>query len=510
MGIRIPAFFGYYNAHRALLANQNALNVINNNIANVNTPGYSRQSINLVAASSYPPVSPSNLISGGFLGQGVEVQGINRTHDNYLDDQIRTQNSLFFYQSMVRDNLQQMEGILGGISSSGIHDAMKDFFLSAQALSIHADDMSSRASFMQSAQNMLDVFQQQVEQLQDLRTSLVGLPGDPSSFGVSQAAITVSQINEDIAQIANLNKQILGVSASGASPNDLLDQRDRILGELAEKINIEVEYTDDNQVNVQFGGDYLVRLKDVVNTFEAVENDGVTYGSTADEEPTIIYLSSDPATSVNSSITGGQLGGIIQMGGDGTDPFSIRHLMDQLNTLFGEMATAINAVQAAGRDLYGNIPAAPDDELFVGGGIPPDVFTYSVNSNIISDPRLIAAAIDDGTIAGGFAGVSDGRNALAMAAVQNTALAGLSNTDVNDFFNIQISRLGTDTKASIDTAANLQAVVQQLEQRRESIQGVNLEEEMINMLRFQRSFEASAKIMATLDKTLDLLINRMI
>lgn len=506
MGIRIPSFFGYFNASRGLSANQIALNTINHNISNVNTEGYSRQRVETTAGSAYPPATRSNFTANGQIGQGISVVDITRSHDNFLDTQIRIQTQLLGFQSQVQDALQQSEGVLGEPSLSGIDGSMTDFFAAAQALSIHPEDIAARASFLQSAQNMLDVFQQQARQLHDLRTNLVGDPNVPSTFTSSQAAITVDDINNRLTDIANLNAQILTVTASGATPNDLLDKRDQLLSELSQLINIQVDYQPSNQIWVSLAGtgDNLVRNGLVIDTLEAIQNPGPL--PNPDDEPTLVQLVS-AGTAFTAQELGGELGGILQVGSNDPNITTIRGLLEDLDTLLGQIVTEINNLQATGRDLNGDIPTPPDDEVFTNSGINSlDIFNYGVNTTLIQDPRLLAAAIDD---AGAFAGIGDGRNALAIAALGTQSLAGLGNSNVREFFNATVSRLGVDSKAAQTRTSNLTNVVQQLEQRKQSVQGVNLEEEMIDLLRFQRGFEASAKVMSVIDSTIDTIINKL-
>lgn len=487
------------------MANQLALNAINHNISNVNTPGFSRQRVELTNGDPYTPATYSNYSDQGQIGQGVRIVGVTRTHDNFLDTQIRIQNSLLGYHQAIRDNLQQAEGVLAVPGGNGIDAVMGDFFAAAQSLSIHPDDIAARSSFIQSAQNMLDAFQQQAQQLQDLRTNIIGDPNVPGSFNVSQVALTVDEINTLLNSIAELNQQILTVEAGGATPNDLLDRRDQLLEELSQKMNVTINYKNYDQVDILLGNNLLVRGVDVINTLVTTPNPGPI--PDPDDDPTLIQLSSSGAT-VNSDITGGRLGGLLKIGGNDPALTTIRGLLEGLDTLFTELATQINTLQASGRDLNGNIPAPPDDEIFVlAGGVGLDIFNYSVNTNMITDPSLIAAAIDN---AGSFDGVGDGRNALAIAQLQTQVQAALGNTTFHEYFNSQVARLGVNSRAAQDSADNIYNSVQQLEQRRQSIQGVNMEEEMINLLRFQRGFEASAKAMTTLDHVMDTIINRII
>lgn len=506
MGILIPGFFGYYNAYRGLLVNQAGLQVVNNNITNSNTPGYSKQSVDISNGDAYPPASIGNVSRYGQIGEGPKMTGISRSHDNYIDTQIRNNQSALGYQSQLQNILGQIENTLNEPSNSGLSAAMQTFFDAAQAMSNNPDNLATRASFMTASQGMLQSFQNVENQLQTLRTNLVGNANVTGSFQTSQAYNTVASINDKLSQLADVQDKIIAVNASGGQPNNLLDTRDQILENLSKQLNITVvPHNENNLVDVKIGNTFLVRGNGVKETLSAVENDG-SGAFTTDDVPTVINLT-NAGTTINTTITGGSLGGILKMGSNDTGITTLRGMMVNLDTLFGQIATQVNTLQAGGLDYNGNAPVSPDDAIFsLNAGTGLDVFNYTINQNLVTDPKLLAAA--DG--AGAFAGVGDGRNAQAIATLQNTALAGLGSMTVSEFLNTQVSRLGLDSNSATNNVNSFTDVYQQLDQRRQSVQGVNIEEEMLDLLRFQRGFEAASKSLITLDKAMDTIINKLI
>lgn len=509
MGISVPGFMSYFTAHRSILASQAAMQVVNTNISNANTVGYSRQRLEIQTANALDAPGVGNNVANGVLGQGVQVVDVTRSHDRFQDAQIRTQHGLYENQATITDYLERTEGIVSPLSSNGINASMQKFFDAAHQLSLHADDLAIRTNYIKSAQNMLNTFQQAANQLQDLRTSLVGKSGDSGSYDTSQTALLVNDVNTKLDNVAALNSQIANVTASGGTPNDLLDKRDVLLEELSKEMNISVTYKDNNQIDVKLGSNILVRSGNVVNSLNAVENTG----GDADDNPVLIQLSST-STTVNSDLTGGKIGGLLVVGGNGTTTSTIRGVLGQLNTLFTQIATEINSLQAAGQNLdtaNNNNPVATSNTVFdLSVGTTLSVFRYSVNSNIVADPSLVSAAITDSTVTGGFAGVGDGRNATLMGEIANKTIAGLGNLSPTSYFNSKVSILGSNISAARDSAENYQTVLEQMDGRRLAIQGVNVEEEMVDLMKYQRAFEASAKVLNTMDKVFDLLINRLV
>lgn len=528
--LRLPSFFGYYNAHRGLLSNQMALETINHNIANVNTEGYSRQRVDLTTGTPYPPATMSNFDDAGQLGQGSRVLGVTRSHDNLLDAQIRTQSNLLEYQTAVSDTLKQVEDVIGEPSEFGIDTAITKFFDAAHTLSLHPDDMAIRTTFIQEANNLLTTFQQKANQLQDIRTSIVGDPLVASTLDMSQSYLTVQEINTLLEDIATLNGQIVQVDGSGAMPNDLLDRRDQLLEELSKRINTTVEYSATGQISVKLGSNLLVQGARLVDTLAIVTNTNtVGPDPVRDDVPALVGLTSSPptaASNLNGIITGGKLGGLLAVGGNTAGTTTIRSVMEDLDSLFREISTRVNDLQAGFgtgvppapytgvRDLNGNAPVAGVNmQIYYPppGGFPRlQIFGFTINSTVLNDPARITAAYYDPTIPAPLAGTSsgsDGRNIARMAQLQDTLMGGLGNLTYQEFYKNAITNLGTGTQNAERSAENLQNVVDHLTQRRQSVQGVNLEEEMVDMMRFQRGFEASAKVMATLDEVMKTIIN---
>lgn len=510
-----PGFFGLYNAHRGLAAAQNALSTIQHNISNANTPGYSRQRVDLMAFNAYAEPGMS-LIPGGQIGQGPTLEQITRSRDQFLDAQFRLSNGSLGLNETMRDALKQLEGIMSEPSTSGINDALQSFFNAAQELSIHPQSGPVRSTFIQQALDMIDVFQQQGLQLSDLRQNLVGSPLSPSSFQTSQLSLTVADINQKLSSIAAINKSIVSIKASGAEPNDLMDQRDKLMDDLSKLVDINVTYYDNGQVDLTIAGQTMIRGVDQLDSLQAVENTGAA--PTPDDVPALVSTVNGSVVlndGAGAEITGGQIKGIIDMGGSDPTLSSVRTVMGRLDTLIGTIVDQLNILQVgqvapplpAGRDQDGNLATEAlfvnDATLNPGQGL--DMFHWKVNPNILADPRLIAAAIDDSTVAGGFAGAGDGRNALAMAQLRNQTFTALG-TGIVDYFNSVTAKLGIDSQSYQNGSSNQRNLTLSVDQQRQSISGVNIDEETIDLLRYQRMLEATSKTVSIMDQVAQAII----
>lgn len=503
-----PGFFGFYNAHRGLLAMQNALSTISHNISNANTEGYSRQRVELSAYEPY--ANPTKYtVSAGQIGQGPEVDAVIRLRDRFLDAQYRLENGVAGMNTQIRDVLQQIEGILSEPSNGGINGAMQKFFDAAQELSLHPESLAVRSDFVQQAIDLITVAQQQALQLSDMRRTLVGDPLVPGSMQTSHLAINVNRVNEILTAVQKLNENIVSVQSSGARPNDLLDQRDKLLDELSGLVDIRITEYSGGQIDVHIADQIMIRGVRQVDRLEVVTNPGP---APAPDDVRALVRTVNGGVVLNDGagpeITSGRIKGIVDMGGNPANITSIRGMIGDLDALITEIATRVNQLQQTGRDQNSNLgpPALFVLDPALNPGQIQNIFHYRVNAPIISDPRLIAAAIDDPTAPGNFAGVGDGRNALDMAQLRDQTFAALGGTFV-DYFNGVTSNMGIDSRSYQDRSASQTRLVNSLNQRRESVSGVNVDEEMIDMLRFQRAFEATSRTVRVFDEVVQTILN---
>jgi flagellar hook-associated protein 1 FlgK len=504
-----PGFFGLFNAHRSLLVAQGAMNVINQNISNANTDGYSRQTATITTADPYAAPSISQLAQGQ-LGQGPLITQITRSRDQYIDAQYRQANGFLGQNNNVSSILNQIQGVLAEPSTNGANTAMQNFFDAAQELSVNPDSTAVRSAFMQQGADMVTTFQQEGQQLLDMRKNLVGDPLDPNSFSTSQLAISATQVNTKLAAIVKLNQNITSIQSSGAQPNDLLDQRDKLLDDLSSYADIKVTNFDNGQVDVSIAGQMMIHGVTQLDSLQVVQNTGTT--PTPDDVPALlktvnggVVLNDGTAPDLGS----GSLKGISDMGGNDPSLTTVRGALGKLDTLLNTIVTQVNSLQTTGRDLNGNLgtsnPVFTTDPT-LNPGQPLSLFHVAINKDIVNDPSLLAAASDDSTATGGFAGVGDGRNATALAKLRDTSFSALG-SNVVDYLSGLISKLGTDANSYSSSATSQKALVASIAQQRESVSGVNVDEETIDLLRFQRAFEGSSKVISTLDEMYKTIIN---
>lgn len=432
---------------RGLLAQQQALDVTSHNIANASTPGYSRQVAVLVASPAYAMPGVSTAPAGaGQLGTGVDVASYQRMRDSFLDVQYRAQSMLQGQAQTTEDGLQQVQLAFNEPTDSGISSLLSNYWGAWQNLSNNPEDMGTRQALAQSAASLADGFTSLSSQLTTLQSQTGQNVGD-----------TLTEVNSYGTQIAQLNVAISKEEVNGDTPNDLLDQRDELLDKLSAIGNVSTTAGANGSIEVSFGGASLV-------------TDGT---------------SSTLAESDLTGLTSGNLEGLITLR-DTTIP----GYQAQLNTIASTLITQTNAQSAAGFDLNGNTGAA----FFTG----TDASNIAVNPAIITNPSLIAASATGA--------VGDAGNALAIADMQNTNVIGSSTID--SAYTQLVTQVGSDVQQATNQVDTTTSLVNALQNQRQSVSGVSLDEEMTNLITYQRGYQASARALSAIDDMLDQLINR--
>lgn len=439
----------------SLLANQQALETSTNNVANSNTPGFSRQR---------PVIVPGDPIVLGRLtvGSGVLVQKLQSLRDPILELRLHqeTQNEGALESSV--SALQQLQVNFSG-TDSGIGDAITKFFDSLQQLSTDPSNPSLRQGVLTAAGNVASAFNTTAKNLQSQRNSL--------DLNVVQ---TVGEVNTLTAQIAKVNEQIAALENVHQDAGPFVDQRNTLIRQLSKLVDVSVIQTEHGVTLTTASGVPLVAEERSFALSTMMGTNGMhrVYSASSD---------------VTGSITAGKLGGLLGMR-DSTLP-GVQSDLDQLASGF---ANAINAAHRAGFDLNGG----PGVDLFAP---PPAGGTGAASalSVAITDTALVAASSD------GTSG-SNGNLEL-LAAVHDQAVA--NGQKPLDFYSNLIFQVGSDTANAYADQEASQMILQQLEDQRASVSGVSLDEEAANMVRYQTAYSAAARVVSVVNEMLDQVVN---
>jgi flagellar hook-associated protein 1 FlgK len=438
-----------------LTADQGALEATSNNVANANTPGYSRE-IPVLEASDPVVLTPLT------FGSGVTLQSIQSIRDPILESQIQqetqTQGQLSALVSALSETQTNFTASTGDIGTE-----ISNFFNSVNQLSTSPSDLSLRQGVLTAAGNLAGAFNVAANNLTAQRSSL-----DQS---VEQ---DIGQINQLTSQIAQLNGQIANLTNVGETTGTFVDQRTQLVDQLSSLVDVSVIQSDNTLTLTTSSGTALVAGQQSFQLSSQLDSSGTQQ----------VFAQ---GANITSTIVSGQLGGVLQARDQ-----QIPAIQTQLDTLASNFAGAVNSVQAAGFDLNGS----------AGGNLfnPPPASGTGAAASLsvaITDPALIAASAD------GTSG-SNG-NAEALYALRSQGIInGQSPTDYysNLVFNVGNASANANAEQS---ASGL--VLQQLNDQRSSVSGVSLDEEAANVLRFQQAYAASAQVITTINTMMEDVIN---
>lgn len=307
------------NATSGLLAVQRALTTTGHNVANANTEGYSRQVVNL---SARPPEFQGN----GYVGNGTQVGSVTRRFDQFVESQLRDATSDNSRLQFVNDFASQVTGVLGD-TETGIAQSSQAFFNAASDVAANPTDTTARQAYLDQASALTDRFNQLDGRLADMNARI----------GMEAGAIS-REVNSYAEEIANLNDTISKAYRSdpNALPNDLLDRRDQLVRNIAERVNVNVVDNGTGALNLSVGTGQSLVTNDTATQFQAING---ASGMTVKIGDNVI----------TNRVTGGRLGGMIE-----TQNELITPLRNQLGRAAMVMAQEGNAIQTNGFDLDGN------------------------------------------------------------------------------------------------------------------------------------------------------------
>ncbi len=443
----------------ALSAQEAAIEVVNNNIANATTPGYDREVVDLSAAASTPT-------DGVEIGDGVQVNGVTSVRDQLLNLQIQQQTS-------EQTAASAQSGVLGSVqpyfSTSGttVGTSMSSFFTSLSALSSAPSNSADRQTVISNAQALVQQFNATSAGLSSTQTGLS-----------TQISGDVTEINTLASQIAALNAQIGPGTGTGQGDSSLVDQRSALEQQLSGLTQIAITTTNEGDTVTTGSGTALVAGSESFALSLSAGSDG------------LVQVLDSEGDNVTASLTGGDLGGMLE-----ARDVNVPSYLNQLDSLANGFANAINAAQASGFDLNGD----PGQPLFT---IPATVSGSAASIALATTSGSAVAASSVGTPSGSPG--SNG-NLAALTGVQTAALAGgLSPTGS---FAALVDSVGNDASEASSQSTAIQASLTQLTTQQSAVSGVSIDEESTNLIQYQQAYEAAAEVVTTINSLFSTTLN---
>ncbi len=526
----ISTFFGLNVGMTALDTAQQAESVISNNIANSNTPGYVQENAALQEADPYPPLPSTNApIIGGQMGQGSQVETVQRITNNFLNRQDRLNQGTSGQYDTLAQNMTQIEQIVNEPSSHSLQNALDNFFSSWQNLSQAPNQSAVAEAVITAGQTLGQTFQTVTTQLEDMQSNLSGT-----------VQIQLQELNTYAQQVATLNQQIAGIDSlqqSGQplveSPNQLQDQRGYILDEMSKLANISYTQNSDGTVSVSIGSGttgvnniplvqemtaYTIATQSSqggvplnMSSYISSGTSTATY-TTGFSIPSGAYsgtTSSSTTININLAyVTSGQIAGNVQS-------------LDEVNTILAQfdgylssLASEVNSIQQSA-NAY-TVSGVPSTQTF---------FTLSTTTgNVILEVN--SALTPDGvSVSSGTSGYNDLANLMVNNAwngnpsvpftysyfnLENGQMTPISSSTGSTFDQMlsgYVTQLGINAAAANSNQQTADALSQQSSNLRQSISGVDLNQQAAQMVIYQNIYSAAAKFISIFDQMLQTAIN---
>ncbi|MGG6107756.1 flagellar hook-associated protein FlgK [Pantoea allii] len=537
-------------AMSGLSAAQAALSTTSNNISNYTVAGYSRQTTILAEANS-------TLQGKSYYGNGVNVTGVQREYDGFIAAQLRGSSANYNAANTQYSQVSNIDDLMS-TSTTNLSTAIQGFFSNMQNVVSNANDPAARQSMLSNSQGLVNQFQTQAQYLTNMQNSVN-----------TNIASNVDQINTFTTQISNLNQQIAKLStANGATPNDLLDQRDQLVNGLNNIVGVTVSQQD---------GSYTVSMANgtsLVNGFQSTKL--VAMPSSSDLTRTTVGYVDPQAGNVEipeSSLTTGSLGGMLSFRSQDLDM-----AQNQLGQLAAAFTTSFNTVHKQGFDSNGNqgvdffnigsptvqgnskntssatLTAAwtntsalqasnytisydgtnwsatrlsdntkttltpttsggattlnLDGMSLTVNGTPnaKDSFLVKPVQNVVNGMSVAITSGSQIAAAAATGGESDNRNAQKLLALQDAKVVN-GNATISQAYGAMVSTIGNKTQALKTASTTQQNVVTQLTNRQQSVSGVNLDEEYANLTKYQQYYMANAQVLKTASTVFDALLS---
>ena len=434
-------------AQQALMADQDALNVTANNVANQNTPGYTREVVNFQSVDAVT-------LSGLSVGSGVTVTATSQ-RDRVLEQRVQQQTQVEAQSGALESALQQIQNIFGlsstssSASATALGTATTSFFSALTALSSDPADTATRQNVLSAANALAGAFNSSANQLAQVSSSLN-----------QQVVGDVSQVNSLTTTIASLNAQITSISPNGDA-GTLEDQRQSAIAQLSQLVGLDQISTENNGITLTTSNGAVLVSGSKSFALSTTQVGGTTH-----------ILAGLNGQDVTSNLTGGDLGGVLQARDQ-----QLPSYQSSLDSLAFNIGTQVNQQNEQGVDLNGNPGAA----LFT---LSPTQSGAAASIQLATtDPSAIAAAAPGEGSAG-----------------NSNILAGLSNPNVDggqvaaQFLASFFGQIGSDTSAASTSNSADQATLTQLTTQRDSLSGVSLDEEAANLTQYQRAYQSAAQV----------------
>jgi flagellar hook-associated protein 1 len=511
-------FMGLETARRGMNTQQSALYTTGHNIANANTPGYTRQRVNFEQTEPYPSGSMNRPQMPGQIGTGVKAGSVQRIRESFLDTQYRGESNKLGYWETQAGSLQKLEEVMNEPSDTGLAKTMDMFWQSLQDLSVNPTNSGARSVVRQRGAAVAETFNY-------LHSSLTTIQKDVKN----EIDVTEKEINSVVYQLDQVNQQIGSVEPHGYLPNDLYDERDRLIDQLSSLVNISVDYVSplgpnglpipnaEGKAVIKLvssnGADQGILVSETGSNKLIVNFDGV------DGSVKTVTVAGTTMEFADLKDKSGKLKSLVESFGyesAGKAKGIYADMLTELDNLAYTFATEFNKVHESGMSPNEITAKANQNISFFTDANSSPITNREGFASRLEVSKEIYASLDNIATADGTnpltVTVGDAVNVTKLAAIINNKYDYGEKSELADFRNYYegiIGGMAVQSQEAIRLTDNSDALRISVDERRQSVSSVSLDEEMTNMIQFQHAYNASARMISLTDELLDKIINGM-
>ncbi|SHK30738.1 flagellar hook-associated protein FlgK [Desulforamulus aeronauticus] len=495
----IGTWLGLETSRRGVAVHQNALDITGQNLANASTPGYSRQEAVIRTTDPYTNPTLNSSCTPGQFGTGATVDYIRRIKDEYLDNNVRKANTDSGYWEDQIAVLQRAEACFAEPANDGTSKKIVEFFKSWMDLNNNPSDLGVKSAVVELGHTLATLMKANYNQLDSIERSVATISGTTVESGMLVDQVT--RINTILTEIGSVTKSIQRVYEAGQQPNDLLDRRDVLLEELSHYGPVQIndgstKGQPNGALEVKFfgetvfkddGSEAVVTLEKLSLSYDVV-NKEIRLGLSATKSINLTKKEEIP-----SGNKFGEFGSLLGLENSRQiimqQKIELNSIAVALRDSIKKSNETINTTNPPLTNPYPEtVPTHPD--FFVGDLVNGD---FGVKDVIRKDPGTNI----------------DGSRARFIAELRDKDIPALKDNTFSDYYSLLVTQVGNGAKSADDMAGNQEAIKRQITNLRDSVSGVQTDEELTKMMQFQSGFQASARMITTINEMLDVIINRM-
>ena len=462
------SLFNILNMTGSALQSQRAgLAVTANNIANANTDGYHRQSVD------YQTVG-TEYTGGLLLGQGVTAADVVSAFDRYTEERLLSEHANYGYAETLSSGYEVLESMVAVTGDGSLAGRLSDFLTAIDGLATTPWENSVRTQVLIDAESLATEFRRQAESLDDMLVS-----ADEAVAGGA------TSVNGYLSEIASLNAQIASLEASGQTANDLRDQRGTLVDAVARQMGVETDEQADGTLTVFVAGHAVVQ-GDNARTLISEEDPNTGLQR-------IMLQDGGVALNITNQIQSGEIASQLEIR-DSVVPA----LSAELDQIAYDLVTNFNSVHATGYDLNGN---TGNDLFLAPAQVSGAAANMQLDTALVDNPDGLAASVD----AAGLPG--DGQVAIALGDLADSLVAGNGSMTLNEALSSFVGGLASDAAVAHAGLSLQTGITSAVEGTWEARSAVSQEEEAINLLKYQDAYDAMARVLQVTQEMLDTLMS---